>query len=164
MDRFLSEVLTTEEWCKQEPLKDHTTFRIGGVADYYVVPSTMEHLKHVVEYLRQNQIHHYILGKGSNVLFSDDGFRGVVVELGSGLEDITWLDDTQMEAQAGISLARLANEAANKGLSGLEFASGIPGTLGGAVTMNAGAYGGEMKDCITEVTVLDQAGQEKILT
>lgn len=160
----LRKLLLEDELFTEEKLEKHTTFKIGGPAAFYAVPSDISRLKAVKQYCISNKIHHYLLGKGSNVLFSDDGFDGVIIELGSRISGVTMLSETSIEAQAGISLARLSSFAAEKGLSGFEFASGIPGTLGGAVTMNAGAYGGEIKDCLISATVLDDYGNIKILT
>lgn len=160
----LRKLLLEDELFTEEKLAKHTTFRIGGPAAFYAVPSDINRLKAVKQYCISNKIHHYLLGKGSNVLFSDEGFDGVIIELGSRISDVAMLSETRIEAQAGISLARLSSFVAEKSLTGFEFASGIPGTLGGAVTMNAGAYGGEIKDCLVSATVLDDSGNIKILT
>lgn len=160
----LRKLLLEDELFTEEKLAKHTTFRIGGPAAFYAVPSDINRLKAVKQYCISNKIHHYLLGKGSNVLFSDKGFDGVIIELGSRISDVAMLSETRIEAQAGISLARLSSFVAEKSLTGFEFASGIPGTLGGAVTMNAGAYGGEIKDCLVSATVLDDSGNIKILT
>ena len=160
----LRNILLEDELLIEEGLQKHTTFRIGGPAAFYAVPSDIGRLKAVKQYCISNKIHHYLLGKGSNVLFSDDGFDGVVIELGSRISDVKMLSETRIQAEAGISLAKLATFVAENSLTGFEFASGIPGTLGGAVTMNAGAYGGEIKDCLISATVLDESGNVKILT
>lgn len=160
----LRNILLEDELLIEEGLQKHTTFRIGGPAAFYAVPSDIGRLKAVKQYCISNKIHHYLLGKGSNVLFSDDGFDGVVIELGSRISDVKMLSETRIQAEAGISLAKLATFVAENSLAGFEFASGIPGTLGGAVTMNAGAYGGEIKDCLISATVLDESGNVKILT
>ncbi len=111
-----------------------------------------------VDFAIVKDLPYYILGKGSNVLFADEGYPGVVIEIGAGMEKVERTGDTGIRAQAGVSLSALAVFAAREGLSGLEFAGGIPGTLGGAVTMNAGAYGGEMKDVIVSAKVMDEEG------
>ena len=160
----LRNILLEDELLIEEGLQKHTTFRIGGPAAFYAVPSDIGRLKAVKQYCISNKIHHYLLGKGSNVLFSDDGFDGGVIELGSRISDVKMLSETRIQAEAGISLAKLATFVAENSLTGFEFASGIPGTLGGAVTMNAGAYGGEIKDCLISATVLDESGNVKILT
>lgn len=141
-----------------ELLSSHTTFRIGGAAKYFAVPKNEEEIMEAVDFAIVKDLPYYILGKGSNVLFADEGYPGVVIEIGAGMEKVERIGDTGIRAQAGVSLSALAAFAAREGLSGLEFAGGIPGTLGGAVTMNAGAYGGEMKDVIVSAKVMDEEG------
>mgnify|MGYP002516187616 FL=1 len=141
-----------------ELLSSHTTFRIGGAAKYFAVPKNEEEIMEAVDFAIVKDLPYYILGKGSNVLFADEGYPGVVIEIGAGMEKVERTGDTGIRAQAGVSLSALAAFAAREGLSGLEFAGGIPGTLGGAVTMNAGAYGGEMKDVIVSAKVMDEEG------
>lgn len=141
-----------------ELLRNHTTFRIGGAAKYFAVPKNEEEIMEAVDFAIVKDLPYYILGKGSNVLFADEGYPGVVIEIGAGMEKVERIGDTGIRAQAGVSLSALAAFAAREGLSGLEFAGGIPGTLGGAVTMNAGAYGGEMKDVIVSAKVMDKEG------
>lgn len=136
-----------------EPMSAHTTFRIGGPADYYVEP-TFEEVKELLPFLKKENIPYTLIGNGSNLLVSDEGIEGVVVSFGKEMSEV-FCEKEVVRAKAGILLSRLASFAASKSLSGLEFASGIPGTLGGAITMNAGAYGGEMKDVVQSVTVLD---------
>ena len=135
-----------------EPMSAHTTFRIGGPADYYVEP-TFEEVKELLFFLKKENIPYTLIGNGSNLLVSDEGIEGVVVSFGKEMSEVS-CEKEVVRAKAGILLSRLASFAASKSLSGLEFASGIPGTLGGAITMNAGAYGGEMKDVVQSVTVL----------
>ena len=141
-----------------ELLRNHTTFRIGGAAKYFAVPKNEEEIMEAVDFAIVKDLPYYILGKGSNVLFADEGYPGVIIEIGAGMEKVERIGDTGIRAQAGVSLSALAAFAAREGLSGLEFAAGIPGTLGGAVTMNAGAYGGEMKDVIVSAKVMDEEG------
>ncbi len=140
----------------------YTTFKIGGSADLMVEPTSLEALQQILLILKDTDIPYFIFGKGSNLLVGDLGIRGVVIRM-NGLNNIK-IDDTRIIAEAGISLAKIASVALNANLTGLEFASGIPGTLGGAIFMNAGAYGGEMKDVVTKITVLTQQGEKKILT
>lgn len=147
-----------------ELLRNHTTFRIGGAAKYFAVPKNEEEIMEAVDFAIVKDLPYYILGKGSNVLFADEGYPGVVIEIGAGMEKVERIGDIGIRAQAGVSLSALAAFAAREGLSGLEFAAGIPGTLGGAVTMNAGAYGGEMKDVIVSVKVMDEEGAVKVLS
>ena len=143
---------------RNEPMRRHTTFRIGGPADYYLCPHSAKEIQKVVEICREEKLPYYILGNGSNLLDSDQGYRGVVIQLWKNVSDIR-VEGCLIHAKAGASLAKIAAEALEEGLTGMEFAAGIPGTLGGAVVMNAGAYGGEMKDILKEVLVMDQQGR-----
>ncbi len=145
-----------------EPLKDHTSFKIGGPADALVIVSNAGELKKTIEYAREEGEEFFLLGNGSNVLASDEGYRGIVIKL-EGEFDEAKVDGEIITAGAGITLSKLAGLAMNSSLTGLEFASGIPGTLGGALFMNAGAYGGEMKQIVTRVRVLSFEGTCEIL-
>ena len=146
-----------------EPMASHTTFRIGGPADYFVMPETIEELANVLKLCKEEQMPYFILGNGSNLLVGDKGFRGVVIQLYKNFDGLQ-IEGTTVTAKAGAMLIRVAKESGKAGLTGLEFASGIPGTIGGAMVMNAGAYGGEMKDVVTAVTVLTKDGEIKTLT
>lgn len=141
-----------------EPMKLHTTFRIGGQADALVRPASVKQVQDVLEIIKEAAIPFCIIGNGSNLLVSDRGFHGVVIQIYKNMSGVK-TDGTTVTAQAGILLSKLASEACKNSLSGLEFAAGIPGTLGGAVMMNAGAYGGEMKDVIIQVTYLDECAE-----
>lgn len=147
----------------QEPMASHTTFRIGGPADYYVMPETTEELAEVLNVCKEEKVPYFILGNGSNLLVGDHGIRGVVIQLYKNFDGII-IEGTTVTARAGAMLIRVAKEAGKAGLTGLEFASGIPGTIGGAMVMNAGAYGGEMKDVVTAVKVLTKDGEILTLT
>lgn len=140
------------------PLKEYTSFRIGGPADIFLAPRTIPAFRKTMSLLNNYQLPLFILGKGSNIIVGDKGFRGVVIYTGQ-LNRVE-IKGKEIIAEAGITLSSLANKAMEAGLTGLEFASGIPGTLGGALYMNAGAYGGEMKDIITEAILLDYSGEE----
>lgn len=148
---------------KDEPMRTHTTFRVGGPADYFVTPETDGEITEVIRACREYEIPYYIVGNGSNLLVGDKGFRGVVIQIFKSMNQIT-VDGESLKAQAGCGLAQIANAALGAGLSGFEFAAGIPGTLGGAVVMNAGAYGGEMKDVLVSATVLTKDGEKKVLS
>ncbi len=141
-----------------EPMSKHTTFRIGGPADIFVETSTIEEVKAAVGICRAKDVPYYILGNGSNLLVGDKGYRGVVIQIYKNMNQVT-VDGNQIHVQAGALLSKIAREALANELKGFEFAAGIPGTVGGAIVMNAGAYGGEMKDVLTSVTVLDGAGE-----
>ena len=147
----------------KEPMAAHTTFRIGGPADYFVMPETVEELANVLKLCREEKVPYFILGNGSNLLVGDKGFSGVVIQLYKNFDGLS-IEGTKVTAKSGAMLIRVAKEAAKAGLTGLEFASGIPGTIGGAMVMNAGAYGGEMKDVVTSVTVLTKNGDIKTLS
>ena len=145
-----------------EPMKNHTTFKIGGPAQYYVTPESVTQIQEVVSLCKDKNIPLHVIGNGSNILVGDDGVDGVVLALFNTFSDYE-IKDNVITAQAGMSLIKLAVIALREGLTGLEFASGIPGSVGGAVYMNAGAYDGQMKDVVTSVTVLDEAGDIRIL-
>ena len=150
--------LGTEQVLFDEPMKKHTTFRIGGPADVFVMPRTREEVSKALEICRQEQLPYFILGNGSNLLVGDGGYRGVVIQIYKNMSAVK-TEGTTITAQAGALLSAVAAAAKNASLTGFEFAGGIPGTMGGAVVMNAGAYGGEMKDVLTEITVMDEEGE-----
>ncbi len=150
-----------EQILLNESMKKHTSFRIGGPADIMVVPHDSEQVKTAIEIFKAHNIPYFIMGRGSNLLVRDKGIRGGVIKLADGFSKAK-VTDRQIQAQAGILLSSLSNLALRAELTGLEFASGIPGTLGGAVAMNAGAYGGEIKDVIEKVIVLDE--NQKVLS
>lgn len=154
--------LGTEQVLFDEPMKKHTTFRIGGPADVFVMPRTIEEVSKALEICRQEQLPYFILGNGSNLLVSDQGYRGVIIQLDRNMEEIT-VDGTEIRAASGALLSSIAVAARRASLAGFEFAGGIPGTLGGAVVMNAGAYGGEMKDVLKEVTVMTGNGEIRVI-
>ena len=145
-----------------EPLARHTSFQIGGPAALFCMPHTAQQLVQAIGLCREEGVRTYILGNGSNLLFSDHGFDGVVVSTCS-LEPEIRVEGDRIIAGAGVSLKQVCEEAAYHSLTGLEFAYGIPGSLGGAVYMNAGAYGGETRDVLLEVEFLDEAGQIRSL-
>lgn len=151
-------VLEKEQVLEAESMSRHTTFRIGGPADLFVVPKSVDEIAEVLKICREEKAPYFILGNGSNLLVSDKGYRGVVVQLYRGFGKIT-VSGEEIHAQAGALLSGIAAAARDACLTGFEFAGGIPGTLGGAVVMNAGAYGGEMKDVLKEVTVLTPEGE-----
>ncbi len=154
----LAEILGCEAR-KYEPLSKHTTFKIGGVADTYVKVTSLSKLSTILKECRESDIDYMIIGNGSNILASDDGYRGVVIRLDGDFRKIALVDDDSVYCGAGATLAALCKFALNNGLSGLEFAWGIPGSVGGAVFMNAGAYGGEMKDVVYSVNHLTKNGE-----
>lgn len=153
----LSKMVRKEQILEEEPMKKHTTFRIGGPAEYLILPQTTEEIADVIKLCRQEEIPWYIVGNGSNLLVADEGVRGVVIQLLRNFNQIQ-VEGCQIRMQAGAQNAAVAKRALDASLTGFEFAAGIPGTIGGAVVMNAGAYGGEMKDILKEVTVLDPNG------
>ena len=154
----LTDILTEERVLTDEPMKNHTTFRVGGTADYYTIPETKEEIRDTVRACREWAVPFYIIGNGSNLLVSDKGYRGVMIQICKGMNEIT-IEGYTLTAQAGAILSAIAGRALEASLAGFEFAAGIPGTLGGACVMNAGAYGGEMKDVLSYVTVLTNDGE-----
>ena len=145
-----------------EDMGGHTTFRAGGCADVFVTPQSITEAADIVRLLLARKAKYTVIGNGSNLLVSDKGYRGCIVCMGSAVGSIT-VSGNVITAGAGALLSKVANAAYENGLTGLEYASGIPGTLGGAVVMNAGAYGGEMKDVITSVTMLDAANGKTVI-
>lgn len=146
-----------------EPLSNHTTFKIGGNADLFINVPNEEILKKMIKYIDENKIPRFILGNGSNILASDKGYQGVILHLCDEFNKISLIDDADIRCGAGVSLSKLCTFARDNSLSGLEFAWGIPGTVGGAVFMNAGAYGGEMKDVVISTAhVKDNGIEEKL--
>ncbi len=142
-----------------EPMSKHTSFRIGGNAKYVIIPHSEDALLATVSLLKENDFPYIIIGNGSNVLFADEGYEGAVIQLADGLTDLCLEDDCTIRCGAGVILAKLCTFALENSLTGLEFAHGIPGSVGGAVFMNAGAYGGEIKDCIASVRHMTPDGK-----
>ena len=160
-DQFLTElenIMAGSGIFMEEPMKKHTTFRVGGPADVLVQPDETA-LAAILALCRQYYVPYSFIGNGSNLLVGDKGIRGVVIEMTDPMGNIE-VHGTRITAQAGAMLSKIANTAASNGLGGMEFAAGIPGSVGGAVVMNAGAYGGEMKDIIERVYVLDENGAQ----
>ena len=158
----LCEIAGKENVRTDEPMKQHTTFRIGGAADYFVSPQTTDQIKNIIDLCKSEAMPWYVIGNGSNLLVSDRGFRGVIIQLFKNFSDLR-VEGDRLYVQAGTLLSRTAKKALEASLTGFEFAAGIPGTIGGAMVMNAGAYGGEMKDVTEEVTVLTEKGEIKTL-
>lgn len=146
----------------EEPMKKHTTFRLGGPADYFLCPRDAGQVAGILHICREEGLPWFVLGNGSNLLVSDAGYRGVVIQIYKNMNQV-WIDGEKITAQAGALLSAVSKKAMEAGLSGIEFASGIPGTLGGAAVMNAGAYGGEMKDVLETVKILTLEGEVRTL-
>ena len=151
-------ILGEENVFTKEPMSRHTTFRAGGPADFFVTPEKEGQVRKTLSLLKEAQVPRYIMGNGSNLLVGDRGYRGVILQICKKMNRIR-IQDTVIQAQAGALLSKIAAEAQAKGLTGFEFASGIPGSLGGAAMMNAGAYGGEMKQVLTQAQVLNASGE-----
>lgn len=152
----LKKTISEENIYINEPMSRHTSFRIGGPADVLVIPQNREELIKVLDIIRSENIPYFIFGNGTNIIVSDRGIRGVVIKL-TAIRKI-YVDGETIVSEAGALLSAIANTALDNELTGFEFASGIPGTLGGAVAMNAGAYGPEIKDVIEKVEVIDENG------
>ncbi|MBO5359229.1 MAG: UDP-N-acetylmuramate dehydrogenase [Clostridia bacterium] len=152
------------EYRLNAPMSEYTSFKTGGPADVLILPKNEPELRRVLSLCNDEEIRPFIFGNGSNLLVSDDGIRGVSVRLASNFDDIRLLNDDMIFCTAGTKLAKLCNFALENSLTGLEFAYGIPGTAGGAAYMNAGAYGGEMKDVLVSCNHLDYSGNPGRLT
>lgn len=153
----LTGIVSADAILINEPMSKHTTFRIGGNADVFVSPKVSQ-VAAILALAKEYEVPVTVIGNGSNLLVGDKGIRGLVLSFGKEAEEIV-LDGTRMTVSAGTILAKAAAEAAKNNLTGMEFAAGIPGTLGGAIVMNAGAYGGEMKDIVVSAKVLTPAGE-----
>lgn len=162
LKNLLCEAVGNECILEKEPMSNHTTFRIGGPADFFAAPDTMEQAAAIVRICREQNYPFYVIGNGSNLLVSDEGYRGLILQLYRNFSEIT-VGGEEITVQAGAMLSVIAKKALAYSLTGFEFASGIPGTIGGAAVMNAGAYGGEMKDVLTEVTVLTKENEIKVI-
>lgn len=158
LDKIPSEAILMDE-----RMSRHTSFEIGGTADILALPKSEEEIKYILEVCKEENTTCYIMGNGSNLLVRDKGIRGVVLKLAENYNKVK-IENETVWAQSGILLSNLSKIIVEKGLKGFEFASGIPGTLGGAVAMNAGAYGGEMKDVITSVLAIDNKGEIRKLS
>jgi len=162
---LLKDIVGEENVKLSEEMKKHITFRVGGPADYFVVPHCADEVAAVFCLCKEKEIPIYILGNGSNLLIPEEGVRGVVVKIAENMNAYSVDAETNtITAEAGVKLSKCASVACEAGLSGLEFAAGIPGTIGGGVTMNAGAYGGELSDCIVWAKVLNEDGDALTLT
>ena len=160
---ILKNIVSEQDILTKEYMKNHTSFKIGGSADFLVTPRTVDQIKNLIITLKKENIPVFIMGNGSNLLVSDKGIRGVVIKLSKNFSSFSISGD-EVTAQSGILLSTLSKSIVNESLSGFEFASGIPGTIGGAVTMNAGAYDSEMKNIVEEVVAIDMDGNIKTFT
>lgn len=155
--KTLEEWIPTENIHREEPMSRHTTFRIGGNADCLLQIESAEQLSKVKKYLKTLEIPYFVIGNGSNLLVSDEGYEGVILSVAEQMSDVK-VDGNRIIAQAGAPMSKIARAALENSLTGFEFASGIPGTIGGGVVMNAGAYDGELKQVVTLVKVVDEDG------
>lgn len=155
---YIKTILPRERILFHEPMNRHTTFRVGGEAECFITIQREEELVKLIPYLNQIEQDYFILGNGSNLLVGDKGYRGMVLKFEGPMEEIR-TDGTRITAKAGALLSKVAVTAKENGLTGLEFAAGIPGSIGGGVVMNAGAYDGEMKQVVEAVRVIDRDGQ-----
>ena len=155
---FIRAYVPEEDILPDEPMSRHTTFRVGGEAQCLIRISNVKQLQKLIPYFRQVEVPYFVLGNGSNLLVSDKGYEGVILQIGNKMNTIT-AEGTRIVAQAGALLSQVARNALENGLTGFEFASGIPGSIGGGVVMNAGAYGGEMKQVVESVLVMDTQGE-----
>lgn len=158
----LEQTVESDQFLRKEPMKKHITFRVGGPAACFLTPSTKEQIREILHICQEEKTPYFILGNGSNLLVSDQGFDGVVLQVYKNMNQVT-VEGEHLRVQAGALLSATARKALEAGLTGMEFAAGIPGTMGGAAVMNAGAYGGEMKDILESVTVLTPEGEQKEL-
>lgn len=161
MLKKIVDIIGEDSIYEQELMKNHTTFRIGGPADLFLVPKSEKEAVALLRLFCEEKEPYFVIGRGSNLLVSDDGYRGSIISLDSDFSEIT-IDGSSIYALSGAPLIKIASVALNSSLSGMEFASGIPGTLGGGITMNAGAYGGELKDIVEYVRLFDKKSGDVI--
>lgn len=154
-DKVLVKNIGEENIKYDEPMKNHTTMKVGGNAKIFIEPKNEQEIVEVIKYAKENNIKYYIIGNGSNLVVKDEGIDGIVIKIGSRFANVEFIDETHIKVGAGYPLIKLSYLAKEKSLSGLEFASGIPGTIGGAVRMNAGAYGSEMINVVEKVGILN---------
>ncbi|MCH5258779.1 MAG: UDP-N-acetylmuramate dehydrogenase [Lachnospiraceae bacterium] len=159
---YIKTVIPGERILFHQPMKEYTTFRVGGEAECLIMIRQEEELAKLIPYLNKIEQKYFILGNGSNLLVGDKGYRGIVLKLDGEMEQIS-VDGTHISAKAGALLSKVAVTARDNGLTGLEFAAGIPGSIGGGIVMNAGAYDGEMKQVVESVRVMDCDGQISVL-
>ena len=150
----ITKLIDKERVFLNEPMSKHTTFRIGGPADLFIKVQNLEELEHIIKICKERNIPLTVIGNGSNVLVKDEGIRGTTIKL--DFKDYKFIDDETIEVGAGLLLSKVSNIVCEEGLSGMEFACGIPGTIGGAIRMNAGAHGKEMKDIVAKTTYIDK--------
>lgn len=158
LKEYIESVFEKQDIYFQEPMSRHTSFRTGGEADCLLQIRSVEQLQRILSYLRKTGNEYFLLGNGTNLLVSDRGYQGVVLQIGGGLSGIS-IEGEKIRVQAGALLSKTAKAAMDAGLAGMEFASGIPGSVGGGIVMNAGAYDGEMKQIVEQVTVLNEDGE-----
>lgn len=151
------------EFCLNEPLSRHSSFKIGGLADVFIKPYDIMQLKSVLEFCREKDVPYVVVGNGSNILFKDEGFKGAVINIGPNMASVKLEDENIIVASAGVPLAKVAYFAMEHSLAGFEFVWGIPGNIGGAVFMNAGAYDGEIKDIIVSSNYIDRNNNEGVI-
>lgn len=158
LKEYIESVFEKQDIYFQEPMSRHTSFRTGGEADCLLQIRNVVQLQKILSYLRRTGNEYFLLGNGTNLLVSDRGYQGVVLQMGEGLSGIS-VEGEKIRVQAGALLSKTAKTAMDAGLAGMEFASGIPGSIGGGIVMNAGAYDGEMKQIVEQVTVLNEDGE-----
>ncbi len=144
---------------EQELMSRHTTFKVGGPARYYLIPENTGEVRAAIDFADDRELPYMVVGRGSNLLFSDREYHGVIIEIGEHFSDMSIHLNNTVVVKSGMTLTNMASRLARMGLAGFEFAGGIPGTVGGAIVMNAGAYGGEIKDTLVEVTVMNEKGE-----
>lgn len=157
-EKKLQQIVALENIKLNEQLKPYTTFRVGGPATYFVEPESIQQVQGLISLCKEHQIDWFVIGNGSNLLVSDEGYDGMIISLQKHFSHVIH-EDGQIRAEAGAMIAKVSNTAKKHSLTGLEFAAGIPGTVGGALVMNAGAYGGEIKDTLIEAVVLTEQGE-----
>ena len=159
---YISQYVDPQDILKNEPMSRHTTFCVGGEAEAFLRIRNKEQLEKLIPYFKLAELPYFVIGNGSNLLVGDKGYHGIILYLGDGMDQIQ-VDGNRLTVQAGCLMSRIAREACEHALTGFEFASGIPGSIGGGVVMNAGAYDGELGQIVTKVWVMNEEGEILVL-
>ena len=162
VSEYIRQYVAPQDIFEKEPMSRHTTFRVGGEADALLKIRSKEQLEKLIPYFKMVELPYFVIGNGSNLLVGDKGYRGIILQLGDGMDQIR-VEGCRLTVQAGCLMSQVARAAYENSLTGFEFASGIPGSIGGGVVMNAGAFDGELKQVVTRVWVLNEDGEVWIL-
>ncbi len=160
--KYIENIIDISKIRYNEPMKKHTTMKVGGNCDIMIFPETIEDIRNIIDFVNKNKIKYYIIGNGSNIIVPDEGISALVIKIASKFSDVK-IEGNKIEVLSGCSMPKVSQIAKENSLKGFEFACGIPGTIGGGIRMNAGAYGGEISNILEDVTYIDENGKIKII-